>query len=85
MGFFEWIREGVKRAVLMGFSDAVTHVGNRKADEDLNPQLAMALQQGATALDVEESKPAKVGNVAPGRKRLGRSLDQLREPANKNS
>ncbi len=85
MGFFEWIREGVKRAVLLGFSDAVTHVGNRKAGEDLNPQLALALQEGLAPLNIEEAKPVKIGAVAPGRKRLGRSLDQLREPATKNA
>lgn len=83
MGFFEWIREGVKRAVLMGFSEAVTHVGNRKEDEDLGPQLALSLQQGIATVDVDEDKSAKLAGGGPGRKRLGRSLDQLRDTSAK--
>ena len=48
MGFFHWIREGVRQAVLLGVSDAVTEIGNRQPDEDLGEHLAAALRQNLT-------------------------------------
>jgi hypothetical protein len=82
MGFFAWIREGVRQAVLMGVSDAVTEIGNRRSDEDLGEHLATTLRQ-ALPLD-PEAKSASAAAVAgasagPGRKRLGKSLEQIRE------
>jgi hypothetical protein len=82
MGFFAWIREGVRQAVLMGVSDAVTEIGNRRPDEDLGEHLATTLRQ---ALPVDpESKPATAtavagASAATGRKRLGKSLEQIRD------
>ena len=89
MGFFEWIRAGVRRAVLLGFSDAVTEIGTRSEHEDLSPALANALRQGlmlevdgkaaglaAPALNAPANNPA-------GRKRLGKSLEEIRSGATK--
>ena len=85
MGFFAWIREGVRRAVLLGFSDAVTQIGTRTADEDLSPHLAVALQQSLAAVEGADSASAKIAGPSTGpvgtRKRLGRSLDQIRDSA----
>jgi hypothetical protein len=81
LGFFAWLREGVRRAVLMGFSDAITEIGNRNENEDLSPQLSQQLQQ---SLVVEQSAtgPVITANTAPGaRKRLGKGLEQLQESA----
>ncbi|HEV3417661.1 MAG TPA: hypothetical protein VG056_12630 [Pirellulales bacterium] len=77
MGFFVWIREGVRRAVLLGFSDAVTQIGDRQEGEDLGQHLAASLRQG---LSVEaDGKTATATIAAPsGRKRLGKSLEQIR-------
>jgi hypothetical protein len=77
MGFFHWIREGVRQAVLLGVSDAVTEIGNRQPDEDLGEHLAAALRQNLTV--ETETKPASASMPAGGRKRLGKSLDQIRE------
>ena len=79
MGFFVWVREGVRRAVLLGFSDAITEIGQRHEGEELGEQLALTLQQAA----VIESQPKAAGATAtlappPGRKRLGKSLEQIR-------
>jgi hypothetical protein len=78
MGFFAWIREGVRRAVLLGFSDAMTQLGDRHEGEDLGPQLAAALRQNL-ALE-GDGTPTLAASPAPsGRKRLGKSLEQIRE------
>ena len=78
MGFFAWIREGVRRAVLLGFSDAAEELGKRAPGEDLGPQLALAIREGI-AIPVEEPHQAKIGSSRSGRKRLGRSLEQIRD------
>ncbi len=77
MGFFIWIREGVRRAVLLGFSDAITEIGQRQDGEELGEQLALTLQQSAA---IESPKAGATATLAPppGRKRLGKSLEQIR-------
>jgi hypothetical protein len=84
---FGWIRDSVRRAVLLGFSDAVDQVGTLEGNQNINPQLLSMLKQNPAALaagatastgtatvdvrdDAEASKP---------RRRLGRSLDDLRQ------
>ena len=37
MSFFQWVREGVRQAVVLGFADAIEDVGNRSRDEDSGP------------------------------------------------
>jgi hypothetical protein len=80
LGVFGWIRESVKRSVLLGFSDAVEQLGNAADPSDpIHPQLAAVLRQAAPPLALTEApqqRPAK-----SERKRLGRSLEQLRAPA----
>ena len=77
MGFFAWLREGVRRAVLMGFSDAIAEIGNRNETDELGPKLAATWQQ---SLLVEQGSPSLAAASLPaGRKRLGKSLAQIRE------
>ncbi len=77
LGVFGWIRESVRRSVLLGFSDAVEQLGTATdADEQLNPQLAAVLRD-ATPKTITQNERS-VGK--PQRKRLGRSLEQLRQP-----
>jgi hypothetical protein len=78
LGFFAWLREGVRRAVLLGFTDAISEIGNRSESEDLGPQLAAALQQGISATH-QAPVPAIAG--PSGRKRLGKSLAQINQAA----
>jgi len=63
---FDWIREGVKRSVILGVSDAMEAIGSPDGD-DAHAKLTQLLP--ATA---EATEPA----LAAGgkRKRLGRSL-----------
>ena len=46
MGVFGWIRESVRRSVLLGFSDAVEQLGaSADSSEPLNPQFAAMLRE----------------------------------------
>jgi hypothetical protein len=78
LGVFGWIRESVRRSVLLGFSDAVEQLGPAAdGKEPLHPQLAAVLREATPmVLDHQPERPAP----RPERKRLGRSLDQLRNP-----
>lgn len=87
MSFFQWLREGVRQAVVLGLADAVDDVGTLNRDEDLGPALAQSLRErlavqrepaAVTAATVLDSKVAPVGATG-GRRRLGRSLEQARE------
>lgn len=74
MNFFAWIREQVRRAVLMGVSDAVEHLGSPSPEDEAGQRMLATLRQ-APAI---EAKPAE---AASPRKRLGRSLEQIARPA----
>jgi hypothetical protein len=75
MSVYNWIREGVRQAVLSGFSDAIEQVGVPTQGQQLNPQLVSVLRQAPAAI---ETVPQKVIVAAPSRKRLGKSLEQSR-------
>jgi hypothetical protein len=77
-GFFQWIREGVRRSVLLGFSDAVEQLGAPTDSNDVSPHLLAVLRQNGTALPAPESDASRPA-ARNDRKRLGRSLDQIRE------
>ena len=66
---FDWIREGVKRSVILGVSDAMEAIGDPDGDEG-----RVHLSHLLSAV-TETSPPA----VAEGgkRKRLGRSLREF--------
>ncbi|MGE0537824.1 MAG: hypothetical protein AB7O68_22860 [Pirellulales bacterium] len=74
MNFYAWVREGVKRAVLLGFSDAIEAVGTpHEGDESGQQFLALLRQQKS----LESPEPRSSGGGGGGRKRLGRSLDDI--------
>lgn len=85
MGVFAWIRESVRRSVLLGFSDAVEQLGvATDGNEPIHPQLAAVLREAATPVLAHDQSPLATGAGRPTRKRLGRSLDQLRRPGKQN-
>jgi len=53
MSFFQWLREGVRQAVVLGLADAVEDVGTRASSEDLGPALAQSLLELIKALPGE--------------------------------
>jgi hypothetical protein len=74
MNFYTWVREGVKRAVLLGFSDAIEQIGVPHDSDDASGQLLAILRQGKPL----DSPPHDASATATtGRKRLGRSLNQI--------
>jgi hypothetical protein len=78
MGVFGWIRDSVRRSVLLGFSDAVEQIGTASDGEDLHPQLAAVLRDAAPKA-IQFQTEATIAKPQP-KKRLGRSLEQLRSP-----
>jgi hypothetical protein len=85
MSFFDWLREGVRQAVVLGLADAVEDVGTRNRGEDLGPALAQSLRERLTeskGTAVLESTAA-AETKTKGRRRLGRSLDVTVEPLRK--
>ncbi len=90
MGVFQWIRDSVRRSVLLGFSDAVEQLGVPSGEAgQVSPQLLAVLRQvetTATASTVTAQPMVAAEPVVtskPERKRLGRSLEQLRDPGSK--
>jgi hypothetical protein len=73
MGVYTWIREGVRQAVLLGFSDAIEQIGVPAQGQQLNPQLVSVLRQSAPAV-IESSAGQKLAGGAASRRRLGKSL-----------
>jgi hypothetical protein len=73
MNFFNWIRDGVRHAVLLGVSDAVNDIGTPASGDDIGRRLLDQVRTSPTAL-VSES-PSKPDHAI--RKKLGRSLEQI--------
>ncbi len=76
LGFYGWVRENVKRAVLLGFSDAVEQLGTPVDGEDISPQLLAVLRQPKPLLSAEPTPSKPAGG---GRKRLGQTLEQIQQ------
>lgn len=75
LGFYGWVRENVKRAVLLGFSDAVEQLGAPLDAEAVSPQLLAVLREPKALLPAETTaKP-----TGAGRKRLGQTLEQIQQ------
>ncbi len=71
MNLFEWIRDAVRRSVLLGFSDAVEQIGLPATDEEeLSPQMVALLQGDAPTKSTKKKSRST-------RKRLGKSLKDM--------
>jgi hypothetical protein len=79
LGFYGWIRESVRRAVLLGFSDAVEQLGLPSEKDEVSPQLLAVLRPTRPALPAETQVKSASGNS--GRKRLGQTLEQIQQRA----
>jgi hypothetical protein len=67
---FTWIREGVRRSVILGVSDAVEAIGVADGDENVRQRLAHLLQPA----EIEGTAQPALATAGGKRKRLGRSL-----------
>jgi hypothetical protein len=86
MSFFQWVREGVRQAVVLGLADAVEDVGTRMRGEDLGPALAQSLRERLAVAPADAAPMAVLESPAGGaapRRRLGRSLEGARDPLRK--
>lgn len=86
LNVYQWIRDGVRRAVLLGFSDAVEQLGAPEQGHELNPHLVSLLRETKPRLAEPELVAAETSAEPPAaapRRRLGRSLDQLRAARDK--
>jgi hypothetical protein len=67
LNFFNWIRDGVRRSVLLGISDAVQQIGEPDGTD---------LKQEVLAILEEKTAP----RPRTQKRRLGRSLKELTPP-----
>ncbi len=78
MNFFAWIRDGVRKAVLLGVSDAVGDIGPHADGDDIGHRLLGVIRNSPPAIANETAvgEPLK-------RKKLGRGLEQIQAGAAK--
>jgi hypothetical protein len=75
MNFFNWIREGVRQAVLYGVHDAVGDLGAPHSGQDMNERILHLLRTAPQPESPRLDTPA--GTAASKRKRLGRTLGEI--------
>ncbi|MGO9111596.1 MAG: hypothetical protein ACLP9L_20420 [Thermoguttaceae bacterium] len=75
MNFFNWIREGVRQAVLYGVHDAVGELGPAHSGQDMNERILHLLR---TSPETETPRLETAAAAASAkRKRLGRTLGDI--------
>ncbi|MCD0460758.1 hypothetical protein [Roseiconus lacunae] len=79
MNFFQWLRDGVRKSVLMGVSDAVEQIGLPDNAPDSQPTLAALLSNdsGSSSTSTATRTRKKATTTAASRKRLGKSLKDM--------
>jgi hypothetical protein len=75
VNFFNWIREGVRQAVLYGVHDAVGELGTPHSGQDMNNRILHLLRTAPDADQPRLDAPSAATNVK--RKRLGRTLGDI--------
>lgn len=70
LGFFDWIREGVRQSVLLGLADAASHIAAPEEVEQLNERFLATIEQRSIEQQNEQKGSRR-------RKALGRSLSQI--------
>ena len=76
MNFFNWIREGVRQAVLYGVHDAVGELGPAPGGQDMNDRILHLLRTSPDSESPRLDAPAAAAAGAK-RKRLGRTLGDI--------
>lgn len=64
--FFNWLRNCVKKSVLLGVADAMEEIGVPEGDDQFQKRIAAAV-----------GNESRKGRSTRGQKRLGRSLKDL--------
>ena len=81
MNFFNWIREGVRQAVLYGVSDAVGEIGEPPHGESMHKRLLEVLKTAPEQTTPRLTSASSTGTIPTKRKRLGRSLSDIQTPS----
>ena len=71
--FFDWVRDGVKRSVLLGVSDAVQTMGMPQDEESSKDKILSFLQDDSQA----DMPRRRVSGVSTGQRKLGRSISDI--------
>ena len=75
--FFEWIREGVKRSVLMGVSDAVETMGTPHDPEQARDKIMTFLKDETEAPSTTTRRRVSSSSSSSGQRKLGRSITEI--------
>ena len=76
--FFDWVRDGVKRSVLLGVSDAVDTMGMPTDQESSKDKILSFLQDDS---EKQISGPQRRRLPGTTSKKLGRSISEIHSPA----
>lgn len=90
LNFFQWLRDAIRKTVLLGVSDAMQSLGPPDEPETMHPHLAALMQSDpdsdakpATAAKSRSTSTARSRGGAAPRKRLGKSLKELNPTGDK--
>jgi hypothetical protein len=74
--FFEWVRDGVKRSVLLGVSDAVETMGMPHDEESSKDKILSFLQDNSHA-PTPQRQISRNSSTTSGQRKLGRSISDI--------
>jgi hypothetical protein len=78
LNFFEWLRDSVRKSVLLGVSDAVEQIGVPDNEPEVSPTLAALLGDNTTTTTKPtKSRRKSTTTNSNSRKRLGKSLKDM--------
>ncbi|MDR2754813.1 MAG: hypothetical protein LBC20_03820 [Planctomycetaceae bacterium] len=75
--FFEWVREGVKRSVLLGVSDAVSTMGMPHEEESSKDKILSFLQDSSPTTPIQQRRISSGSPTAASQRKLGRSISDI--------
>ena len=74
--FFDWIRNGVKRSVLLGVSDAVQTMGMPTEEESSKDKILSFLQDDSQNVATARQRVPNSSSTS-GQRKLGRSINDI--------
>jgi hypothetical protein len=74
--FFEWVRDGVKRSVLLGVSDAVETMG-MPHDEESSKDKILSFLQDSSPTHTSQRRISSGSSATSGQRKLGRSISDI--------
>lgn len=75
--FFNWFRDGVKRSVLLGVSDAVQTLGMPQDEESSKDKILSFLQQDDPQSGAGKRRITGGSGSGGGQRKLGRSINDI--------